>query len=490
MAMGCHVCVKFVTKHDIWFYLFKYNFKLDKKVLASLYVQDPSDPNTWNVDEFNCNRELSFRGPYEAYDIITSERWAGCSHDPLLLSVHLPGEEPVFFMAGREEAAEHRVTNPAFRTKWTAYMALCREGEGARHYRFEEIERDYTFHLRDKRTGAYIWRFEPRMRSARGGMHIGMIYPPNPTNRKLFSTYLLALELRGIQSFEDLRTLNRPNDPDYDPSQPPVVCLTAIEACVHRGLSTDDTSWGRSMEAISCTQHSYRQFTRSFIIMLTFLQPSNPQALYDKYIDRMLSPPRPSRQNDLAHRTQELLHRMYRQLEEHGRRLTDFGLPEPDADYRTVDERVDDEIIPPVYDPQTGEPIEMTAEERVARADQLYQSCNADQRSFIDLVFQRLEELPTERTTRPNNVIVLKGEGGTGKTHAMNALIECSHARSIPIGVCASTGIAATHLLGGRTAHSLFGIPVDKSGTRSDTRFSRGFPSEPVPLPARRRPTS
>jgi hypothetical protein len=32
MLMGCHVCVEFITEYSLWFYLFKYNFKLDTKV--------------------------------------------------------------------------------------------------------------------------------------------------------------------------------------------------------------------------------------------------------------------------------------------------------------------------------------------------------------------------------------------------------------------------------------------------------------------------
>jgi hypothetical protein len=48
MLTGSHVCVEFITKYSIWFYLFKYNYKLDTKVMAALYVQDPQDPNVYH----------------------------------------------------------------------------------------------------------------------------------------------------------------------------------------------------------------------------------------------------------------------------------------------------------------------------------------------------------------------------------------------------------------------------------------------------------
>jgi ATP-dependent DNA helicase PIF1 len=56
----------------------------------------------------------------------------------------------------------------------------------------------------------------------------------------------------------------------------------------------------------------------------------------------------------------------------------------------------------------------------------------------------------------------LSGSAGTGKTHTLNTLYRMCHARGIPIMMSASTGIAATRLTDATTAHSLFGIRVDK----------------------------
>jgi hypothetical protein len=191
-------------------------------------------------------------------------------------------------------------------------------------------------------------------------------------------------------------------------------------------------------------------------------------ALLDEYVDRLLPPPQPGRANDRHIRYQQMLRQIKWQLEEHGRTMSNFGLPEPEPDDRLLEDRLNEDLIPPVYDAATGEPVEMTTEERSAHADQRYQACNVDQRAFIDAVFTRLDALEADPRNRElSNTILLQGEGGTGKTHALNSLIEKCHALRVPIGVCASTGIAATHLLGGRTAHSLFGIRV--KDTNADT---------------------
>jgi hypothetical protein len=233
-------------------------------------------------------------------DILRSEPWAGRSHDPLLLSVHLEGQEPVYFIAGQEEAAAQRAANVDFRSKWTAYMKLCRDEAveenmkaaeidgyephwNACRYKFAQIEEHFTFHKKDPLTGEYIWRFEERKRDHRGGLHIGMIYPVNPTNRELFATYLLALELRGVQSYEDLCSLNRPLDDNFDPSRPASVpCANAIAACVSRGLLSTDARWVTVMDEVCCTIHNSRALVDFFTRLLLFSKPNDPRSLFDK----------------------------------------------------------------------------------------------------------------------------------------------------------------------------------------------------------------
>jgi hypothetical protein len=353
-------------------------------------------------------------------------------------------------------------------------MELCRRDTHAKTLRFEEIERDFTFHEKDAK-GEYIWRFETRERKARGGMHVGMIYAPSRRNPELFSTYLLALQLRGIQSFEDLCTLNRTADPDYDPARPTSICANAIAACIRRNLMTSDETWIEVMEQVACTIHHSRLFVRFFVSLLLFSQPSDPKSILERFIDRLLAPQQRGRPRNREVRYQQLLRLIQRQLEEVNCSMRQFGLPEPEPDNRTVEQRINEDLIPPVLDTQTGDPVDLSDAERIARATQMYEQLNAQQRAFIDQVLER--EL-TLRSTRPvsnraDNLFLLEGAAGTGKTYTLNVLLEMCHARGIAIRACASTGKAATHLLNACTAHSLFGIPVlDEHAPASDMRFS------------------
>ena len=58
-------------------------------------------------------------------------------------------------------------------------------------------------------------------------------------------------------------------------------------------------------------------------------------------------------------------------------------------------------------------------------------------------------------------MVFLDAPGGTGKTYVINLLLaQIRSTGSIALAV-ASSGIAATLLTGGRTAHSAFALPLD-----------------------------
>lgn len=59
-----------------------------------------------------------------------------------------------------------------------------------------------------------------------------------------------------------------------------------------------------------------------------------------------------------------------------------------------------------------------------------------------------------------NKCFFMDGPAGTGKTFVYNILIPYLQLQGIKVVSVAYTGIAATSLKGGRTAHSLFKLPI------------------------------
>ena len=56
----------------------------------------------------------------------------------------------------------------------------------------------------------------------------------------------------------------------------------------------------------------------------------------------------------------------------------------------------------------------------------------------------------------------LTGPAGSGKTYLLNQFISYLRSNNIPVGITASTGIAATHM-GGTTIHSWSGMGIKDS---------------------------
>ena len=85
---------------------------------------------------------------------------------------------------------------------------------------------------------------------------------------------------------------------------------------------------------------------------------------------------------------------------------------------------------------------------------------NAGQRHAADTILAAVHN-PTPQ----GQIFFLNGAGGTGKTHVQNTVLKkVRSANDIALAV-ASSGIAATLLQGGTTAHSKFKIPLDADQT-------------------------
>jgi hypothetical protein len=86
------------------------------------------------------------------------------------------------------------------------------------------------------------------------------------------------------------------------------------------------------------------------------------------------------------------------------------------------------------------------------------------------------------RTTENRNggLIFLNAPGGTGKTFLINLLLaKIRQTGKIALAVAAS-GIAATHLTGGRTAHSAFKLPLNLAHCETPTCNMKRAPMKPV----------
>ncbi|KAI0750344.1 PIF1-like helicase-domain-containing protein, partial [Irpex lacteus] len=130
-------------------------------------------------------------------------------------------------------------------------------------------------------------------------------------------------------------------------------------------------------------------------------------------------------------------------LAQSGRTLRNFSLPEPQRNWQ---QQSANRFI--------AEQLHYDTHEQQASAEERQQLLNTEQAH----AFERIVHAVTSDSPK---TFFLSGYGGTGKTFLYQTL--CNHLRGQGrIVLCvAASGIASLLLPGGRTAHSMFKIPID-----------------------------
>jgi hypothetical protein len=264
-----------------------------------------------------------------------------------------------------------------------------------------------------------------------------MYFVPPSAGERYFLRLLLTA-VRGPKSYEDLRTSEGILHPTFQ------------AACIARGLLADDRDWVVCFKEASLWQTG-KQLRVLFSTALVFGGVSDPKALWERFCTNIC--------DDLAYRLQQMgeipsgidnphldygLFLLQKLLTPHGKCLSDFCMPQPIHDWSRCNRNplLTAELA---YDMRTEEGLR----------DDIVQKFNEDQAKHF-------HEIVTAVTQDPRSAhFFLQGPGGTGKTFLYRGL--CHHFRSSGrIVLCvASSGIAATLLPGGTTAHSRFRIPLE-----------------------------
>ncbi|TFK72879.1 hypothetical protein BDN72DRAFT_745984, partial [Pluteus cervinus] len=98
--------------------------------------------------------------------------------------------------------------------------------------------------------------------------------------------------------------------------------------------------------------------------------------------------------------------------------------------------------------------LDVDVDQERQTAELLINGLNSDQRTAYDKVLSSIDEYRGQ-------TFFLNGAGGCGKTYLYKALIHHIRGRHQIVLCVASSGIAALLLPNGRTAHSMFKIPID-----------------------------
>lgn len=406
------------------------------------YVNKGSDMAVFQVG--NANSSIDEINQYQLGRYISSNEavWRILSfsiHDrhPTVfhLAVHLENGQRVYFTT--ENVHEKILTPPS--TTLTAFFSLCSEDVFAKTLLYSDVPKYYTFNASSK-------KFQRRKQGKKveGQLNLystdalGRLYTVHPNNAECFYLRLLLINVRGPTSFKQLRTVNNHE------------CASYREACQELNLLENDGHWDTSLADASNTAPPH-QIRTLFAIILTTCFPSNPKDLWEKYKDYM--------SEDILHRLRttnldlniQFTSQIYNEalllievicLTIANKTLVQLGMPEPIRSSTDIFDR------------------------------DLHRETNFNVIELDDFVKSNVPKLVPEQQhvyekimeairTQSGGFYFLDAPGGTGKTFLISLILATIRSQNNIAMAIASSGIAATLLDGGRTAHSALKLPLN-----------------------------
>ena len=321
------------------------------------------------------------------------------------------------------------------------------ENPTAHAYTYIEFPVHYTWDLS-------LHKWKPRKTST---IMIGRLYIVQPSEGERYYLRTLLTHVKGPTSFNDLKTVNG------------YTCNTFKEACIRLSLLQDDNEWDECLLEAS-TIKSGKQLRHLFASILLFCQPINPEILWNKhklalcedicYQNRVILQLQNNNITDIIEN--EALNQLEDYLLLNGKSLKDFpDMPIPSARVLNINNS-DEDLDQLICEERSYDITQLQNEVR-----QNIPLLNDDQRTIYDAVIQAIADA--------NGCFFVDGPGGTGKTFLYNTLLATIRSSGEIAVAVASSGIAALLIMGGRTAHSRFKIPLklNESSTCSISRNSK-----------------
>ena len=274
---------------------------------------------------------------------------------------------------------------------------------------------------------------------------LGRLYFIKPTAGEIYYLRLLLTVVPGPTSFVDLRTVPGIAEP----------FPTFYGACLEHGLLRDDGEWRSSLEEAS-SMHTGTQLRHFFTTLLLFGELSQPDLLWNDFRHHIC--------DDLEYRVRAMgiespsedliydygLFLLDKILQDSGRSLAEWpSMLLSQEGWAAL-----------IVNPLIAEQLNYDALALEADLDACLPQLNVDQRAAYDSIVASVE-------TSAGKVFFVNGHGGTGKTHLYRTICLRLRSKRMIVLCVSSSGISALLISGGRTAHSMFKIPVDGLDERS-----------------------
>ncbi|KIH65163.1 Ulp1 protease family, catalytic domain protein [Ancylostoma duodenale] len=426
---NCHINVEICSSLRSYKYIYKYIYKGVDQILLELFTDeqllrkntriDENGEKVVDIDMCEVYLRCRFLSHIEAAYRICGFPLQMSSHKVVFLTPHLENENLVYFCSGKE--VKRDISD---KSELLAYFKLCSVDESARNLTWVEVSEQYIY-----RRGVGL--YEKRKKK---GEVIGRINSISPKFSELYALRKMLLTRKGVTSFQNMRTVNGK------------VYRTYMEAARESGLIVDSNEWDSCLAVAVSTEMPFA-IRRLFAQILMHCSPSDPLGLWNKYKSEMRVQAKESQpeKNENVLDIASLKH-IEKILRANGSTLSECGLKSLELVLRNWERKHDAEI----------DDLNVFENEVNTGASGL-SDLNSEQRNVVDVL---LESALRDKSDRSRCFFVY-GKAGCGKTFLFRRFIDVLQGLKKNVIAVASTGIAATLLQNGRTAHSVFRLPVN-----------------------------
>ncbi|GAA0174745.1 hypothetical protein LIER_28076 [Lithospermum erythrorhizon] len=428
VQFNCHVNVEVCCDIRAVKYLYKYVHKGHDKVIFRI----TSDNLGSDIDEISNFQNSRWVSPVEAAWRIYGFPLYGIYPTVLQLQVHLPSFQTVQF-EDDIDLEEFLQDERLKRTMLTEFFNTNANDPEARKLRllYKEFPRHYVWHVQHK-----IWTKRKK------GMAIGRLCVVNPMESERYYLRVLLNNVRCPTSFDNLLMVDG------------VLSSIFQESAYRRGYLHNDSDLERAMEEASVYRMPY-DLRRLFATLLYYCNPSDPRKLFEDFYDHLAEDFKKTRvllnlsDDDILYKGLEGINDT---LESLGRDVNHFHLVK--IKYSTTEvERYTREIA--------SEKNILVPEEDLYAINEL----NHKRREAFDILFNNT-------MSNSGGAFFLDGPGGTGKSFLYKVLLAHIRSKGFIGIIVASSGIASSEFLGGRTTLSRFKISIDaKPGVKCHISF-------------------
>ncbi|KAL4559204.1 hypothetical protein LXL04_031338 [Taraxacum kok-saghyz] len=411
---NCHINIEICSTIKAVKYIYKYICKGCDKISFSVSSEN-NNVCVNEIDRFQAGRWISApEGAWRIYRFSLGEMKPPVIHLPL----HLENYQPMTF--NKKTALRNVVNNPVQRkTMLTEFFFQNRNDQIAKDLNLTYVQFPDFF----------VWKADKRVWSPRkSGTSVGRIVIAHPSEGERYYLRILLLKVHCPKSFSDLKIFNG------------VRVSTFREAALLRGYLVDDNTQELCLQEASNFHMPY-ELRRLFATLLVFTCPNNPRQLWLSFENAMLEDL--LRCNRHTHRQAKIhaLQQINAFLQSMGRQLCEFDVLPQDFSFNDLED----------------ETREIRTEKNIIVSDEdimAISSLNEKQKIAFSTIIERVH-------SNQSGAFFIDGPGGTGKTFLYRALLAKIRSEGHIALATATSGIAASLLPGGRTAHSRFKIPLD-----------------------------